>query len=125
MGRPRIDIDQKGFEKLCALQCTLREVAAFFDVSEDTIERWCKRTYKRNFCDVFEEKKQIGLISLRRNQFKLAERNAAMAKHLGINYLGQTDAHRVEVARADDDAASYIDAYLAAQRSGGGGNGDA
>lgn len=89
MGRPIKPIDQKQFESLCGLQCTEVEIAAFFDCSPDTIERWCAKTYEKTFADVFGEKREIGKISLRRAQFALAQKNAAMAIFLGRNYLGQ------------------------------------
>ena len=90
-GRPKIEIDKTEFEKLCALQCTVEEIAGFFDCSVATVERWCERTYGQNFADVFFIKRQKGKISLRRSQFQLAEKNATMAIFLGKNYLGQTD----------------------------------
>lgn len=91
MGRPMKDIDQKNFESLCGLQCTLPEIAAFFDCSADTIERWCKRTYGETFADTYNKLCGKGKLSLRRAQFKLAEKSAAMAIFLGKQYLGQTD----------------------------------
>lgn len=90
-GRPRKEIKQESFEKLCALFCTEEEIAGFFDCSVDTIERWAARTYGKSFADVYAEKRQGGKISLRRAQFRLAEKSAAMAIFLGKNYLGQTD----------------------------------
>ena len=90
-GRPKIVIDKEQFEKLCSLQCTLAEMLAFFDVSDKTLESWCKRTYGLNFSEVFKQKRQAGFISLRRTQFQLAKKSAAMAIFLGKNYLGQTD----------------------------------
>ena len=91
MARPRIEIDQTQFENLCKMQCTLQEIAGWFNCSMDTIERWCKRTYKKTFQDVYAEKSKAGLISLRRTQFKIAEHNAAMAIFLGKVYLGQRE----------------------------------
>ena len=96
MPRRRKDINRKDFESLLAIQCTLQEVTAFFDMklegcSEDTIERWCKREYGEGFADVSAKKRAVGKISLRRNQFRLAEKNAAMAIFLGKNYLNQRD----------------------------------
>ena len=90
-GRPAIIIQQESFEHLCELQCTLMEIAAFFNCSHDTIERWCKKTYKKNFEDVFKIKRGKGLISLRRNQFALSKKNASMAIWLGKQYLDQKD----------------------------------
>ena len=97
MGRPKIYIDQKEFEKLCKLQCTLEEIAGWFDCSEDKIEMWCKETYLTTFSDIFKVKSQGGKVSLRRMQFKLAETSSAMAIWLGKQYLGQRD-----VATADE-----------------------
>ena len=96
VGRPRIVIKWDEFEKLCALQCTLIECAAWVGVSEDTIERRVKDHYKENFADVFKQKRVKGLVSLRRSQFKLAEKNATMSIFLGKNYLHQRDVQEFE-----------------------------
>ena len=91
MGRPRKEISQTEFEKLCGLQCTKEEICDWFDVTDKTLDAWCKRTYKNGFSVVFEQKRSKGKISLRRSQFKLAEKSAAMAIFLGKNYLDQKD----------------------------------
>ena len=91
MGRPHKELDKEQFEKLCGLQCTLAEIAGFFNCSEDTVEKWCKATYSMTFTDTFKSCCSTGKISLRRMQFKLAEKSAAMAIFLGKNYLGQKD----------------------------------
>lgn len=39
MARPRKEIDQKNFESLCGLQCTLEEICGFFDVTDKTGRR--------------------------------------------------------------------------------------
>ena len=91
VGRPKIQIDQQQFEKLCNMQCTLEEIAGFFNCCDDTINNWCQETYKDNFSGVYKKKSVGGKISLRRTQFKIAERNASMAIFLGKQYLGQKD----------------------------------
>lgn len=91
MARPQIEIDKKQFENACGIQCTLAEIASLFDCSEDTIERWCKRTYNESFAEVYKKKSERGKISLRRNQLKLSETNASMAIWLGKQWLGQRD----------------------------------
>ena len=90
-GRPQKEIDKKIFENLCGLQCTLEEIAGVFDFSVDTIERWCKREYGETFAETYKKHSAKGKMSLRRIQFKLAEKSAAMAIFLGKNYLGQKD----------------------------------
>ena len=111
-GRPRIEIDKTQFEKLCGLQCTRDEIAAFLNVSHDTLERWCNREYGESFASVFAKKKEFGKVSLRRMQFKLAEKNAAMAIFLGKNMLGQTD--HVEVV--DNTPIEKLDEILGSLR---------
>lgn len=91
MGRPKIVIDKVQFEKLCSIQCTETEIADFFDCCEDTLNYWCKDTYDKTFSDISKIKSAPGKISLRRAQFKIAEKNPTMAIWLGKQYLGQRD----------------------------------
>lgn len=109
-GRPQKEIDQIQFKKLCELQCTLTEIAGFFDCSEDTVERWCKRTYKLNFAEIFKVLSANGKISLRRYQFDLAKKSAAMAIFLGKNLLGQKDV--IEQNQADNGILDKLAEYL-------------
>jgi len=104
IGRPRKEIDQKQFRSLCAMFCTLSEIAGFFECSEDTIERWCKRELDMGFADAFKQYSAQGKISLRRHQMKMAEKNVAMAIFLGKNYLGQKDSQETEIAERTIDA---------------------
>ena len=90
-GRPKKEINKEQFEKLCSIQCTLEEIASFFDCCDDTINNWCKKEYGDNFSGVFKKKSASGKMSLRRIQFKLAEKNTSMAIFLGKQYLGQKD----------------------------------
>ena len=78
-GRPRIELDWEEFEKLCKLQCSLEEMCQFFGVSHQTLERRCKEHYKETFGQIFDKKRVGGLISLRRNMFKMSARNPAVA----------------------------------------------
>ena len=90
-GRPRKEIDRRVFESFCAIQCTQREICDYFEVTDKTLNAWCKRTYGMGFSDIFKIKKGKGKISLRRMQFRLAEKSPAMAIFLGKNILGQSD----------------------------------
>ncbi len=97
-GRPRINIDRQQFEKFCGIQCTLEEIANFYDCSVDTVERWCKRTYDgATFAEVYNKYSASGKISLRRQQFRLAEKSAAMSIWLGKQYLGQQDVDKKHI----------------------------
>lgn len=91
MPRHPTELDKKQFENLCGLQCTKEEVCSWFEITDKTLEAWCKRTYGQGFSEVFAQKRGKGKISLRRAQFQLAQKNASMAIFLGKNYLGQKD----------------------------------
>ena len=91
-GRQRKEIDQNTFEGLCEIQCTLEEIAGVLRVSEDTVERWCQRTYELRFTDTYKKFSAHGKTSLRRHQFEVAAKgNATMLIWLGKQYLGQSD----------------------------------
>lgn len=104
MPRPRIEINKEMFESLCGIFCTLEEIACIFKCSEDTIERWCKREYKKSFADVYKKESMKGKASIRRTQFELAKRSVPMAIWLGKQYLGQRDV----VEQVTDDASTEI-----------------
>ncbi len=107
MSRQKKQIDQKQFENLCALQCTEEEICDWFDITDKTLARWCRETYNKRFSEVFREKRSGGKISLRRSQFRLAEKNATMAIWLGKQYLGQKD-----TVDEEDAAEKKLDALL-------------
>ena len=117
MARPRIEIDQEQFQKLCSIQCTLGEIASWFKCSEDTIENWCKRTYKECFSDTFKKYSADGKISLRRTQFKMAEHNVSMAIWLGKQYLGQKDQQEITTAGTVDETVKEMNEYFKRKRA--------
>lgn len=107
-GRPKKNIDKKQFESLCGLQCTLEEICGWFGITDKTLNSWCKKTYSKTFSEVFKEKRSTGKISLRRHQWRLAEKNANMAIWLGKQYLGQKDQVETTIAEGtvQDDGLS-------------------
>ena len=99
-GRPRLEIDLEQFKKLCSLHCTQLEIASFFNLSVDTVQAWCLRELGIGFTEAFKIHSSQGKISLRRYQFKAAEKgNVAMLIWLGKQFLGQTD----KVENVSDD----------------------
>ena len=79
-------IDLAELEKLCAMQCTDEEIAAWFKVTTRTIER---RRKVRKFAEIMDRGKARGKISVRRMQMKLLEEgNATMGVWLGKQLLG-------------------------------------
>lgn len=114
-GRPTKmwDEDIEDFEKLCALNCTEEEIASWFNVSVDTLERWCVRTYKMTFAEIFAVKKGRIKVSLRRDQLRLAKTSPAMAIFLGKNLLGQRDV----IEEVNTDAIDKLDEILEGVRA--------
>lgn len=85
MARPKKEIDYNAVEKLASIQCTQEEIASFLDLSVRTLQRDDK------FCRLYKKGIESGKMSLRRIQFKHAEKSASMAIFLGKQYLGQRD----------------------------------
>lgn len=85
MARPKKEIDYDVVEKLASIQCTQEEIANFLGLSVRTLQR------DEEFCRLYKKGQDNGKMSLRRYQFKLAEKNTSMAIFLGKQYLGQRD----------------------------------
>lgn len=85
VGRPKKAIDYQAVEKLSMLMCTEEEIANYLDISVRTLQR------DKEFCRIYKKGLDFGKMSLRRSQFKLAEKSPAMAIFLGKQYLGQSD----------------------------------
>ena len=120
--RRKVKIDFKELEKLCYMQCSEQEIAEWFHCSVDTIGRRVREQFSISFAEYFSKKRIGGLISLRRNQFKLSEKNAAMAIFLGKNYLGQADKQEIEHSgnisnKAEDMSDEELANIIASRRS--------
>tara|TARA_R110000822_G_scaffold50219_4_gene131343 strand:+ start:883 stop:1239 length:357 start_codon:yes stop_codon:yes gene_type:complete len=97
VGRPRLDIDPEALRKLCRLNCTVEEIAAYFECNKKTIER--RMAEDESFSDIVHNSRSMGKLSVRRQQFKIMEGgNPTMAIWLGKQLLGQSDKREVEVS---------------------------
>lgn len=93
MARPKFKINYDEVEKLSSIMCTQEEIASFLGCSVDTLQR------DKEFYGIYKKGLDIGKMSLRRKQFKLANTNATMAIWLGKQYLDQRD----DYINADDE----------------------
>lgn len=84
-GRPKKEIDYTTVEKLANIQCTQEEIASFLGISSRTLLR------DEKFKELFAKGRENGKMSLRRIQWKHAEKSVPMAIWLGKQYLGQKD----------------------------------
>jgi hypothetical protein len=89
MPRPETTIDLQEIERLCTMQCTDEEIAAFLGVSTRTIER---RRKVQSFREAMARGKAKGRVSVRRNLFRLAiNGNLGANIFLAKNLLGYKD----------------------------------
>jgi len=104
MARPKKPIDEIQLRKLARMQCTLEEIAAWFDVNISTISR--------RYAKEIAQAKLVGKTSLRRYQWKRAHAGSdAMLIHMGKHILGQTDRRQdddIEILEALSDGDSSI-----------------
>lgn len=85
-GKPKIKLDYGLIEKLAHIQCIQSEIADALDVSLSTLKR------DKEFHRIYKKGIQSGKISLRRLQWKFAEKGSIkMLIWLGKQYLGQID----------------------------------
>ena len=84
-GRPKFKIDYETVKKLASIMCTQEEIASFLECDVRTLQR------DEEFCRIYKEGRENGKMSLRRKQWKLADKSYAMAIFLGKQYLGQRD----------------------------------
>jgi len=95
-GRKPVTIDLIELEKLCSVNCTDEEIAAWFGVSTRTIEN---RRKQSKFAEVMDRGRAKGRISVRRAQMKLLEAgNGTMGVWLGKQLLGQRDVTPIELS---------------------------
>lgn len=94
VGRPKKEINYKLVESLASIFCTQDEIASVLDISTRTLQR------NQEFNRVFKRGQEMAKSSLRRIQWKHAEKSATMAIWLGKQYLGQRD--NIEVSNTEE-----------------------
>lgn len=107
-GRPQKEFSAELFESLCGIMCTEEEICGVLKTTDKTLNNWLRRTYGMDFSEAQKRFSARGKASLRRYQFNLAKKNAAMAIFLGKNYLGQSDTVEYE----DNTALEKLDEIL-------------
>jgi hypothetical protein len=100
-GRPEKPIDWIKFEKMCAILCTPDEIASIIGVSKPVLYERALKHYGEDFPTVYKRHTDGGRCSLRRHQFKQAEKSAAMAIWLGKQWLDQKETPQEYVVAED------------------------
>lgn len=71
-------------EKLASYQCTQEECAAFYMVSVDTLDNYCKRDLGLSLSEFWSKKRAVGRIKLRKAQMMLVEKGGPGAATMAI-----------------------------------------
>ena len=95
VGRPKTNLDLADLEKICRLNCTMPEIAAFFDIPLRTLED--KYTNDEAVRRSIDKGRNQGKLSLRRKQLQILDEtnNPTKAIWLGKQLLGQRDKHDI------------------------------
>lgn len=102
------------FIDLCKIQCTITEIANFFHITIDELDKQCCKSFGIPSHIAQKEFNSEGKISLRRAQFKTATEkgNPIMQIWLGKNYLDQCEdpAKRAQEEQKQETLNSIIEA---------------
>lgn len=107
MARPRLEIDQEQLEAFCRMNPTLKDAAAFFKCSEDTIESRCKEFGYEGFSDARQQNMVHTRLKLIRSALQMAEKgNPALMIFCLKNLCGWTDKveNKVDLTTESDES---------------------
>ena len=119
MARPRLEIDQEQLEAFCRMNPTLKDAAAFFKCSEDTIERRCKDFGYESFADARQQNMVHTRLKLIRKAISMADAgNVPMLIFSLKNLCGWVD--KMENVNLNLESAKSIEDFI---KSNGDANG--
>lgn len=84
-------IDWRSFEELCHIQCTQSEIASVLHIHVDTLRDRTAEQYSDSFSNTYKKYSEGGKASVRRAQYRMAQKNTSMAIWWGKQYLDQKD----------------------------------
>ena len=119
-GRPRIQFDWTEFDKLVSYQVTQQEICDFFDVDWHTMNDALIRERGEGFSEIWQKKKSLGRIRLRKAQLNNVEAAApgwaAMAIWLDKKMMPEENPDRIievnptqEVAAIGSGKATFVE----------------
>lgn len=95
------ELDFEQFEKLLGYMPTASEVAGFFRMSEDTLNRRLKSHYGKTYTELLTQFTGKSKIRLRGIVWRHARKSPAVAIFLAKNYLGMSDNPNPEMNQID------------------------
>ena len=87
----RRELTKERFEQLGALHCEPGEIAGYTGTTEEKLEKWCRKTYKRSLGDMLDMTRQDGRIAIRQAAFDLMQKSAPMVAQQFARYLNDPD----------------------------------
>ena len=121
VGRPKRDIDLHELVKICRLNCTMPEIAAFLDMPLRSLED--RFTNDKEVREAIQRGRELGKLSVRRKQIQIMDEtgSATMAIWLGKQLLGQRDKHDIVTEdKSDsvlDEAVSMFETLLKGKKN--------
>ncbi len=74
----RRELTKELFEELAALQCAPEEILGYIGTTEQKLERWCRKVYRRPLSEMIPMIRQDGLIAIRRASFDQLKKSATI-----------------------------------------------
>ena len=88
----RRDLTREIFEDLAALQCEPEEILGYIGTTQDKLEKWCRKAYRRPLDDMLRMVRQDGLIAIRRASFEQLKKSATIISQQYNRFLPQAGA---------------------------------
>ena len=96
----RRELTKDLFEELAALQCTTEEILGYVGTTEQKLERWCRKVYRRPLSEMLPMIRQDGLIAIRRASFDQLKKSATIISQQYNRFLPNAGTDPRESAEA-------------------------
>ena len=96
----RRELTRELFEELGALQCAPEEILGYIGTTEQKLERWCRKVYRRPLAEMLSMIRQDGLIAIRRASFEQLKKSATIISQQYNRFLPNAGTDPRESAEA-------------------------
>jgi len=108
MARPKVVVDWKKVDRLLKAGLSGTVIADTIGVKVDTLYKRCIRDKKMLFSEYQQQKRQVGLETLKLKQYDLAVKgDKSMLVWLGKQYLNQSEKGEVKIVEKDTFTENY------------------
>ena len=97
-------IDKEELEKLLRLHPSKKDVCDWFDVSESTVDRFCRTEFNNSFDELRDKRAVQTRMAIKRMQIEMALKgDRVMLIWMGKQMLGQVEKTQFELHKVPDD----------------------